>query len=200
MNPAEAVTTALSTLVSVLGLWVLYAWFYRDYRRDVFRQHLFALRDELFDMAARGEIRFDHPAYRLLRAAINGFIRFGDRLTFATIMLIAWSTRKDNLPQALGDEAFGPQFDKARETLAPEIQAKLDATLKRVHICVLNNILLTSPVFLVLMPILSIVIAVVILVSGLKDGIRVLRADVYGKLRGSFSTLDSAALHLGAAV
>lgn len=51
-------------------------------RLDVFRQRVFAVRDELWDYAAAGNIGFDDPAYRLLRQSMNGIIRYAHQLTF----------------------------------------------------------------------------------------------------------------------
>lgn len=53
-----------------------------SHRLDVFRQRMFVVRDDLFDYARAGNIGFDHPAYRLLRKSMNGFIRYGHRLSF----------------------------------------------------------------------------------------------------------------------
>jgi hypothetical protein len=50
-------------------------------RLDGFRQNMFAIRDELFDYAADGNISFDQPAYVMLRRQMNGFIRYGHQLT-----------------------------------------------------------------------------------------------------------------------
>jgi hypothetical protein len=43
---------------------------------------MFALRDEMFDFAAAGNIAFNDPAYLLLRKSMNGFIRYAHNLTF----------------------------------------------------------------------------------------------------------------------
>src|SRR5437667_11487736 len=72
--------TALSTTLSLLALWALFHWLYRDYRVDLFRQRMFTLRDQLFDIAASGRIAFDDPAYGKLRSMINGYIRFAHRI------------------------------------------------------------------------------------------------------------------------
>lgn len=56
-------------------------------RLDSFRQDMFALRDELFDYAASGNIAFSDPAYRRLRQMMNGFIRYGHRLTFFRVCM-----------------------------------------------------------------------------------------------------------------
>ncbi len=56
-------------------------------RLDIFRQRMFATRDSLFDYARAGNIGFDHPAYRLLRKSMNGFIRYGHRLSFFQLVV-----------------------------------------------------------------------------------------------------------------
>jgi hypothetical protein len=75
-------------LIAILVLWVAYYWLYRDYALDLFRQRMFALRDDLFDFAADGKIAFDHPAYTTLRTTMNGYVRFGHRLRFFDVFLM----------------------------------------------------------------------------------------------------------------
>lgn len=72
--------TAVATTLSLVGIYWIAFWLYRDYRVDQFRQSLFAIRDELFDFAADGNIGFDHAVYRGLRELINRQIRFGHRI------------------------------------------------------------------------------------------------------------------------
>lgn len=71
-------------------LWVILLFGFIPYARlDGFRQNMFAVRDELFDYAADGNIAFDHPAYVLLRQQMNGFIRYGHQLTvFRCLMTV----------------------------------------------------------------------------------------------------------------
>ncbi len=88
-NSAYDPSLMLFSVASLAGLVVLYFWLYRDYRIDLFRQRLFALRDELFDLARSGAISFDDRAYGLLRSTLNGFIRFGHRLTFFPVAWLA---------------------------------------------------------------------------------------------------------------
>ena len=80
-------TTAISSLISVLLLMVIYFFFFRDFFDDVFRQEMFALRYELFDLWAKSKIEFNHPAYRLTETTINGFIRFGHRISFTQVFI-----------------------------------------------------------------------------------------------------------------
>ena len=84
---SDHIVTALASVVSLAGIWLILFWLYRDYCVDRFRQELFALRDDLFDEAESGLVAFEHPAYGMLRSTMNGFIRFGHRL--GLIQLIA---------------------------------------------------------------------------------------------------------------
>src|SRR4051812_41355603 len=88
-------TSTMDTVVAEVHLlWVLaigtFLWLigWRRYRLDVFRQRLFALRDELFDVAAAGEIDFNDFAYGGLRLLINSIIRFGHRVTAWRVLIL----------------------------------------------------------------------------------------------------------------
>ena len=70
----SGITIAL-LIVVLLKLWA-------GFRLDEFRQSVFVVRDELFDFALAGKIAFDHPAYKLLRQSMNGFIRYAHQLTW----------------------------------------------------------------------------------------------------------------------
>ncbi len=74
------------TWVYIGLLWILYFWMYRNYRLDAFRQDLFAIRDELFDMAIAGDVGFDNRAYRMLRSSINWNIQFGHKTGFLDLV------------------------------------------------------------------------------------------------------------------
>jgi len=102
MTNYDTIAVVLSSGLSLVGLAWLFFWPYRDYRRDLFRARLFAIRAELFDGAADGKIRFDHPAYGLLRSTLNGFLRFGHR--FGTLRLIAMAF-------VLDPHVFSPDYD-----------------------------------------------------------------------------------------
>ncbi len=79
-------------LVLMLKLWP-------SLRVDEFRQSMFAIRDELFDFALSGAISFDHPAYRLLRESMNGFIRYGHQLTLFRLVcnFIRWNLHDERV-------------------------------------------------------------------------------------------------------
>ena len=94
-------TTALETIAAVLlASWVLFK-LLASSREDNFRQQMFALRDELFDYAAAGNISFDNPAYRLLRDLMNGFIRYAHQLTVFRCIMSHAIRRVNGGPQDL---------------------------------------------------------------------------------------------------
>lgn len=60
---------------------------YKDYRIDRLRDEIFALRDDLFDYAVEQKI-LDQSAYRELRQAFNGMLRFCHKISFFRLSLI----------------------------------------------------------------------------------------------------------------
>lgn len=72
----------------IAAFWVLVIFkLLPEARLDAFRQSMFAVRDELFDFAADGNVAFDAPAYVLLRQQMNGFIRYAHHLTAFRMLL-----------------------------------------------------------------------------------------------------------------
>jgi len=73
---------ALSSIISLTGLAVLFFQIYPAYLEDAFRQRLFALRRELFVHGINKNISFTDDAYIVLRMQINSVIRFAHRMSF----------------------------------------------------------------------------------------------------------------------
>ena len=141
--------TALSTTLSLVGLWALFQWLYRDYRVDLFRERLFALRDRLFEVAASGKIAFDDPAYGSLRSMLNGYIRFAHRVSFP--LLIFASRRTQVLTR--GTEQVNA-LRAAVRAQPPETREALDGILNQMHWYVLDQVILTSLLmWLVIVPV-----------------------------------------------
>jgi len=80
MTAANLAVVFSSAVSLILLVWIL-SCLWPAQRIDIFRQELFALRDEMFDFAANGSIAFDHPAYALLRQLMNGFLRYAHNIT-----------------------------------------------------------------------------------------------------------------------
>ena len=84
----SGIINSMHLALSLLAIWFLYFYCWREHRMDTFRQNLFALRDELFDFAKSGEIAFDDPAYGTLRNVANGMIRYAHLMNFSRVVSI----------------------------------------------------------------------------------------------------------------
>ncbi len=78
---------ALKSVVCLLLLWFFVFLLWKDYCMDAFRERIFTLRNELFLVAARGEIGFDDPAYKMLRERLNVSLRYAHEYTLTKLLL-----------------------------------------------------------------------------------------------------------------
>ncbi|HET7232610.1 MAG TPA: hypothetical protein VFJ16_21550 [Longimicrobium sp.] len=148
MSPA---VVELTSLISLGLLWLMGCWLYRDYRIDRFRHNLFRIRDELFDWAGHGGIEFSHPAYGVVRTTLNGFIRFAEDLSF-TSLIIASSLDVD-------DDVVQIKLESAFEGLTHEQQMKLYGAWTKMHREVAEQVILRSPLLLLVVVPMIIVVA-----------------------------------------
>ena len=110
---------------------------------------MFALRDEMFDYALAGNIRFDDPAYRLLRKSMNGFIRYAHNLTFyrIAIELSCW-----RLIAGRPETKWSDSWDKALATIADErVKADMLRFHERTMGLVAERVVLGSPFLIALL-------------------------------------------------
>jgi hypothetical protein len=141
MTTDDTIAVVLSSGLSLVGLAWLYLWAYRDYRRDFFRARLFAIRAQLFDGAAEGKIRFDDPAYGLLRSTLNGFLRFGHR--FGPMRLIAMAFFVD--PHVfLPDYDFDRRWRESTNSLSPEQRDWIRSLREQMHKAFFAHLMMTS--------------------------------------------------------
>ena len=188
MTPIE-VSTALSTLCSLALLWVFFHVFYCDYRVDVFRQKLFALRDDLFDLALTGVVSFEDSAYGLLRSTINGYLRFGHRIRLFSVIYLGFSLeRADRDGDATRD--FRHRWTRAVSALPRESRSDIRLIHDRMNRIVIEQMFWTS-----LVAILSVVPLVLLHFAD------VLRRHATAGLRATWrrwtNLVDTAALENG---
>ena len=120
------IVNASHLVVGLFALWCLYFFCWHEHRIDTYRQRLFGVRDDLFDFAASGGIKFDDPAYTTLRDLSNGLIRFAHRLTFTrvwAIVLFGNFSRSNRMEAWMADvksrpEAVRGKLLKAHEQIA----------------------------------------------------------------------------------
>jgi hypothetical protein len=140
----QAYVSSAMFWVSMLLLWALVYFFYRDYRVDFFRQKMFDLRAELFDIAVAREIAFDNRAYARLRMQMNGFIRHADRFNIPFVVMLALTLRHQEARGAsLEQEWFG-----SVNALPDDVRTKVSELRTRMHAEVGKQILLASPLCL----------------------------------------------------
>lgn len=86
----------LSSVVSILALWIIFDAGYRSYRVTVLRNRLFRLRADLFEVAKQGclvERGFDYAAYLRFRGGLDGFIGYAHQFTIFRLLVFLWSSR-----------------------------------------------------------------------------------------------------------
>jgi len=145
MTMDKVVSIVHLSLALSLG-WVLVFWCVKNYRLDAFRQRLFALRDQLFDYAANGEVPFDHPAYQMLRTRINGMIRFAHRVSFLRLFLTV--TVQQLSPDTVAVQSY-KRWQEAVETLpSPEVRERLRACHDNMLVLMVRHMVTGSPILL----------------------------------------------------
>ncbi len=132
----------LTGWIFVGGLWFLFFWLYRDYRLDAFRQDLFALRDELFGLAADGKLPFSSKAYGMLRSSINGNIQFGHRLGFLDLLCFYLFTRRNPCLDELA-EGYRLSWNEAIDELDPEVRTTVEGIRTRMHLRIAEQVVST---------------------------------------------------------
>jgi hypothetical protein len=152
MTQATILTSNLGFWVSLFLLFALLYWPVRWYGVDRFRHEMFTLRGELFDLAARGDVAFTDPAYTQLRATMNGFIRFADRLGLLSSVLGIFLLRRHR--NASNDaNVIERRWEKAVAGLEPGVRAEMKALRERMHFEVFRQLVVSSPLlFLTLIP------------------------------------------------
>lgn len=147
---------ALVFWLSIGAIWVGICWFYREYRIDRFRQDLFAIRDELFDLGVAGALAFDAPSYLLLRNTINGFLRFGHRVGFIWYVGAIINFEMAKAEGCSEQFSFSRRWQGAMHGLTPEMRTKLNDLIGRVHQELVVHLLLMSPFILVLLVVVAV--------------------------------------------
>jgi hypothetical protein len=133
---------------------------------------MFALRDELFDYAAAGNVSFSDPAYNLLRKSMNGFIRYAHNLTFFRVVLVMLYWRVCSIHTEI---KWWNSWNQAVSRVPDEtVKAQLRSFHERAMTLVAERIILGSPILML-----------VLVVVACRSGIRTL-ADALTKSLDEF--------------
>ena len=148
MTTPDLLINCLKSLLALTGLWCLFFWLYRDFRLDVFRQELFALRDQLFDLALTPSLDFNHPAYGTLRRTINGFIRFGHDLTLSRVLFLLFFEDRRRIKT---DDSFEDRWGRVVTNLPTPVLHEMEEIVRSMHKVVIKHLVLSSPLLVVCM-------------------------------------------------
>lgn len=179
MNQSDAVT-AISTLISLAGIWVLVMWLGRDYHAERCRQSLFKLRAELFELAADGKIAFDHPAYTQLRSTFNGLIRVAHRLSLFNVGLF-YLFNRGKFPLRM--KPYFKKWEENTRGLNPEVKKILNEQLQEFNIISIKHLVFNSPMMMI-----TVVPAVITWIS-----FKLFMGKILDLLTGPIDSFDNAA-------
>lgn len=133
---------------------------------DAARQHLFSLRDRLFDIAHSGRMDFSSVEYRLLRATFDRQIQYAHLLSFWRLLMLARVARRvTKTPRAIEGAVASIGDDETRNEVKGLVQ-KMNQTA-------ILMICAKSPVLWVL------VLIAFVAVMGLVAGRKLVRHGVY---------------------
>jgi hypothetical protein len=155
----------IPAIISIAGIWFWVAWLYRDYRVDLFRERLFAIRDDLFDLARNGQVQFANPAYGILRMQINGFIRFGDRVSLSWILALGFAFRGTPEESNSVVQEMDKRWEHGIAALDGSVQANMMELRNRVHREFVKQVLFASPLILSLSSVLVLPLAAMLILT-----------------------------------
>jgi hypothetical protein len=141
MNASELGIVIKSFLSLIVLAFVVFR-LWPGQRVDLFRQQMFALRDELFDFAADGNVSFEDPAYNLLRELMNGFIRYAHNLTpYRTLMsFLRWKYGGGVGPVKSWKDAWEKAIGEVAD---PETRTKLNVFHSKASMLVFSQLVLS---------------------------------------------------------
>lgn len=140
--------TAYAHLALSLGLlFIVYRYLWKPQRVSILRDDLFALRQELFDLARSEQIAFTHPAYIRLRGLLNANIRYAHKATGALVLVMTIVA-----PTKPGKGNLHCQLCSALDDklLPKEVRAKLVSIHSRMGRRIAQHLIFGSPIFTVL--------------------------------------------------
>ncbi|WP_298014682.1 hypothetical protein [uncultured Aquabacterium sp.] len=173
--------TALFSLISISLICFVLVPLYNRTRVDNLRQELFAVRDSLFDEAARGNIAFDSRAYLATRTVLNGLIRFGHKLSLTRLLVILLL-----LPRDAGSHTSAAIL-KAFNASPVSDRRLCETHMFQAHLAITKH-LLGSPYMIVLAPLVA-VFAIVVRAKRAAP----LAKQIVQSSRRQFSRLDEVA-------
>ena len=145
----EHAVVALTTTVGVAFLFVIY-FLWRRLRLDIFRDHLFRLRERWFDLALDPDstLRFDSQLYRSVEQSLCGMLQFAHRVSFSFVVLVRIGERIGNIETDVEPiERITRNIKKIDDTYT---RNKAVEIWTGIPVAILNHMVQTSIVFFLL--------------------------------------------------
>jgi hypothetical protein len=162
MIPLEELNAALSFLITALIGFGLFYWIWQEYVIDSTRQQVFELRDELFDMAAAGQLDMNGEPYRMLRELFNASIRFAHHLNIWRLLVLMFTVK------AVGERNVGRYAKHVVESVSsiedPKIRARVSVIVEKQQMALALHVFKRSLLLMLAVP-LALTILIMVLVS-----------------------------------
>lgn len=194
MDTTTIAANALVSSVTLLLICYLAFWRYRTYQVDAFREDMFILRDTLFDEASEGLIDFNHPAYGILRRTMNGFIRFGHRLSLWQVICLFLLVNKQDLDQEETDR----DWHHITRDLDEPTKKRLREYKQEMEKMVIKHLVFSFPESVIILPILIVSLLLLLAMALLRrKTVRSAQRAAWRKIESNFDEVGSAALVYG---
>jgi hypothetical protein len=133
-------------LVAFLGLCFMWDIALKELFLNMFRERVFGLRFELFEMGVSGELPFDDDTYRSVEILLCSVLRYAYRFTWLRFYL--WEKEQNQAKQEKNYEDLGQQLSLKISRTEPAVQAKLNSVVARLHDALIMYMAFTSLYFL----------------------------------------------------
>lgn len=140
---------ALSWLFAAVLWWMFYGPI-RKYQCDRARYRLFVIRDNLFEVAARGsDLKFEDRAYGMARTTLNGMLHNVEDFTVVRLLLLLWRVSHD-VHWRSECAHHSREFKRATDELSPEGRRLIHEAMGAAHRVMLVYLLRRSLTLLML--------------------------------------------------
>lgn len=136
---------AFATLILLVALAIILYGPWQTFCTDAARQTLFEIRDELFDLGARGELPFNSAEYRTIRTSIEQNIRYAHTLTIWRFFALVAHILK------CGDVQKSERTRAIESIKNPQVRAKAMDMSNRILRTNLLMMVVKSPLLIALM-------------------------------------------------
>lgn len=162
---------------------IFFVWFndYAQYNLDRTRQRLFAIRDQLFMDAVEGRIDMDSEAHQMMRAMLQGSIRFTERLSMFRLIRLILLDQRINF-----SEGYNTSLAEALRQVDGKQRKVIHKALEDMNMVLINHLVHSSIILLT-------IVELVRVVSLSKQ----LHEAVDKHLRSVRRTIDASALRIG---